>query len=156
MLGHFPGNNTRTFLISEYFYTEIEKFPGYNSRKLFNFQVLSTGSCFKKYYFCEYLRENKNIFENIFVFAEIFTKVVFFQSNFQETIPGNCTISRYCYPEIFQFLSNNTRKLKILGYCYPEIDSAFLPFGQFPGIVTWKLKIVKFLAIVTRKLTISK
>ncbi len=41
-----------------------------------------------------------NIFENIFVFAEIFTKVVFFQSNFLVTIPGNCTISRYCYPKV--------------------------------------------------------
>ena len=30
------------------------------------------------------------------------------------------------------------------GYCYPEIDPAFLPFDQFPGIVTLELKIVKF------------
>ena len=97
-----------------------------------------------------------NIFENIFVFAQIFTKVVFFQSKFRVTIPRNCTISRYCYPEIYQFLSNNTLKLKMFGYCYPEIDPAFWPFGQFPGIFTQKLKIVQFLGIVTRKLTISE
>ena len=83
-------------------------------------------------------------------------KVVLFQSNFRVTIPGNCTISRYCYPEIYKFPSNNTLKLKMSGYCYPEIDPAFLPFGQFPGIVTWKLKIVKFPGIVTQKLTISE
>ena len=45
------GNNTLKFSISEYCYSEIEKFPGNNTRK--------------KYYFLEYPGENKNIFENI-------------------------------------------------------------------------------------------
>ena len=58
-----------------------------------------------------------NIFENIFVFAEIFTKVVFFQSNFRVTIPGNCNISRYCYRFRVTILWN----------------------WKYPGIVTRKL-----------------
>ena len=118
--------------------------------------VVSKVTGIDKFGFCPDSLAKHLTLENIFVFAEIFTKVVFFQSNFRVTIPGNCTISRYCYPEIYQFPSNNTLKLKMSGYCYPEIDPAFLPFGQFPGIVTWKLKIVKFPGIVTRKLTISE
>ena len=64
-----------------------------------------------------------NIFENIFVFAEIFTKVV------------------------FQFPSNNTLKLKISRYCYPEIDPAFLPFvklSNFWVLLPGKLTISKW------------
>jgi len=59
MLGQFPGNNTRTFSISEYCYLEIDKFPGNNTWKLYPEVAL------KKFYFREYLGENKNIFENI-------------------------------------------------------------------------------------------
>ena len=85
-----------------------------------------------------------NIFENIFVFAEIFTKVVFFQINFRVTIPGNCTISRFCYPEIYQFPSIVARKLRnfqvtlpgncsISGYCYPEVALKKYYFREYLG-----------------------
>ena len=41
-------------------------------------------------------------------------------------------------------LGNTTQKLKISGYRYLVMDPAFFPFGQFPGIVTWRLKMVNF------------
>ena len=63
MLGQFLGNNTRKFSISDDCYSEIEKFPGYNTRKLFNFRVGIVAQSYpevalKKLCFREYLREN--------------------------------------------------------------------------------------------------
>ena len=49
--------------------------------------------------------------ENIFIFAEIFTKKGFFRSNFRDTIPGGCTTSRYRNPDILQPLGNDTQIL---------------------------------------------
>ena len=67
MLGQFPGYNTRTFSIAEYCYLEIEKFPDYNTWKLYNLfpGIVTRKLLWKKYYFREYLRKNENIFENI-------------------------------------------------------------------------------------------
>jgi len=69
--------------------------------------------------------------------------------DFRVTIPGNCYTSEYCYPEMEQFPSNNTRKFAISGYCYPEIEvSLFLSctisgycyseFDKFPIIDSQK------------------
>ena len=85
--------------------------------------------------------------QNIFVFAEIFTKLVFFQSNFQVMIPSIWTISGYC----FQVMIFKNWKCPVsLPTC--KLPSIF-SFGQFPSIVTQRLQIGKFPDIVTRTLT---
>ena len=42
-------------------------------------------------------------------------------SNLRVTISGNCSISRYCYPEIGWFPGYATWKLSIARYCYLEV-----------------------------------
>ena len=86
----FQGNDTRKF--AEFCWEDLlnfaqisrkihkscifKKFPVISTRKSINFRAtrpgnqLISGSCYsgiatKKTYFCEYLRENKNIFENL-------------------------------------------------------------------------------------------
>ena len=67
---------------------------------------------------------------NIFVFTEIFTKIVFLKSRFQVRISGNWEISNFHYPNFFQYPSNNSWKLKISGYRYLEINNFLV---RIPG-----------------------
>jgi len=52
----------------------------------------------------------QDIFENIFVFTEIFTKKGFFCSDFQNMMPGCCTTSGYHNPEVAQPVGYNTQR----------------------------------------------
>ena len=59
-------------------------------------------------------------------------KIVYFESNFRVTIPGNLAISRYCYTEILQPPGNNTLKF--------ENGQVSLP-GNFTTSNYWYLEI---------------
>ena len=63
----------------------------------------------------------------------------FFRSNFQGTIPGDCTFSENRYPKVDQPLGNNVQQSTIFDYRYPNIFRVFFPIFQFPRIVTQKL-----------------
>jgi hypothetical protein len=120
----FPSNNTRKFAISGYcvpeievFYSEFDQFLIIDTQKLSNFRVLPPGNC-------KFPGNNTQQFDNFqlpgnntlkltkrqkcwvnfrvtipgyFQFQSIVTQKLI---NFWVTIPGNCTISGYCYPEV--------------------------------------------------------
>jgi len=112
--------------IAGYCYPEVDQFPINNNQKLLNFRVSLHFDVWKS-----------NIFLSPGNNTRKLTKMQICWANIQGTLPGNCLISEYRYPEISQFPSNNAQ---ILFYCRLSLPRNRYEIKLFSWITSQKLK----------------